>query len=106
VEGTGSYGAGLPHHLKAAGIAVVDGCQEIEAPPPIRHGKSDPKGTQVAARAVLSGETAGLVPKNRDGKVEMIRTLKGAHRSAVKACIQAVNLLVSATSSPRRWGEH
>jgi transposase len=91
VEGTGSYGAGLARHLKAAGIAVV----EVERPKRRhlrRNGKSDPIDAERAARAVLSGETAG-VPKSGDGRVEMIRTLRGARRSAVKARVQAANLL-------------
>ncbi len=92
VEGTGSYGAGLARHLRAAGIAVV----EVERPKR-RHlrrsrGKSDPKDAEAAARAVLAGEAAG-VPKSGDGKVEMIRTLRSARRSAVKARVQAANLL-------------
>jgi transposase len=91
VEGTGSYGAGLARHLKAAGIAVV----EVERPKRRhlrRNGKSDPKDAEAAARAVLAGEAAG-VPKSGDGKVEMVRTLRSARRSAVKARVQAANLL-------------
>jgi transposase len=92
VEGTSSYGAGLARHLKAAGITVV----EVERPKR-RHylrpnGKSDPIDAESAARAVLAGEATG-VPKSGDGKVEMIRTLRAARRSAVKARVQAVNLL-------------
>lgn len=91
VEGTGSYGAGLARHLKAAGIAVV----EVERPKRRhlrRRGKSDPIDAEAAARAVLAGEVAG-VPKSGDGIVEMIRTLRSARRSAVKARVQAANLL-------------
>ena len=72
VEGTSSYGAGLARHLRAAGIAVV----EVERPKRRhlrRKGKSDPIDAEAAARAVLSGEAAG-VPKSADGRVEMIRT--------------------------------
>ncbi len=91
VEGTGSYGAGLARHLKAAGIAVV----EVERPKRRhlrRKGKSDPIDAEAAARAVLAGQGAG-VPKSGDGRVEMIRTLRSARRSAVKARAQAANLL-------------
>lgn len=91
VEGTGSYGAGLARHLKAAGIAVV----EVERPKRRhlrRKGKSDPIDAEAAARAVLAGQGAG-VPKSGDGRVEMIRTLRSARRSAVKARVQAANLL-------------
>jgi transposase len=91
VEGTGSYGAGLARHLSAVGIAVV----EAERPKR-RHlpgnAKSDPIDAERAARAVLAGEAAG-VPKSADGEVEMIRTLRSARRSAVKARVQAANLL-------------
>ena len=69
VEGTGSYGARLARHLKAAGIAVV----EVERPKRRhlrRRGKSDPKDAEAAARTVLAGETAS-VPKSGDGLVEM-----------------------------------
>jgi transposase len=91
VEGTGSYGAGLARHLKGAGISVV----EIERPKRRhlrRRGKSDPIDADTAARAVLAGETAGM-PKGGDGCVEMLRTLRSARRSAVKARVQAANLL-------------
>ncbi len=91
LEGTGSYGAGLARHLKAAGIVVV----EVERPKRRhlrRRGKSDPKDAEAAARAVLAGEEAG-VPKSGDGRVEMVRTLRSARRSAVKARVGAANLL-------------
>jgi transposase len=92
VEGTGSYGAGLARHLRAAGIAVV----EVERPKRRhlrpRNGKSDSKDAESAARAVLAGEAAG-VPKSGDGRVEMTRTLRSARRSAVKARVHAANLL-------------
>jgi hypothetical protein len=73
------------------GIRVV----EVERPKRRhlkRNGKSDPKDAETAARAVLAGEVAG-VPKSADGKVEMIRTLRSARRSAVKARVQAANQL-------------
>lgn len=91
VEGTSSYGAGLARHLRAMGIAVV----EVERPKRRhlrRNGKSDPIDAEAAARAVLAGEAAG-VPKSGDGPVEMIRTLRSARHSAVKARSQAANQL-------------
>ena len=91
VEGTGSYGAGLSRYLSAAGIAVV----EVERPKRRhlrRRGKSDPIDAEAAARTVLAGEATG-VPKSGDGRVEMIRTLRSARCSAVKARTQAANLL-------------
>jgi transposase len=91
VEGTGSYGAGLARHFKTAGIPVM----EVERPKRRhlrRNGKSDPLDAEAAARAVLAGETAGE-PKSADGRVEMIRALRTARHSAVKARSQAANQL-------------
>jgi transposase len=91
VEGTSSYGAGLTRHLRAAGIGVF----EVERPKRRhlrRKGKSDSRDAEAAARAVLAGETAGE-PKSGDGRVEMIRVLRTARRSAVKARTQAANQL-------------
>ena len=56
--------------------------------------KSDPSDAERAARAVLAGEASG-VPKSADGRVEMIRTLRSARRSAIKARTQAANQLQS-----------
>lgn len=83
VEGTSSYGAGLTRHLRATRIVVF----EVERPKRRhlrRKGKSDSRDAEAAARAVLAGETAGE-PKSGDGRVEMIRVLRTARRSAVKA---------------------
>jgi transposase len=91
VEGTSSYGAGLARHLRAMAIPVM----EVERPKRRhlrRKGKSDPIDAEAAARAVLAGEAAG-VPKSGDGRVEMIRTLRSARHSAVKARSQAANQL-------------
>ena len=94
VEGTSSYGAGLARHLKSRGIEVL----EVERPKRRRGGsrrnveKSDPSDAERAARAVLAGEASG-VPKSGDGHVEMIRTLRAARRSAMKARTQAANQL-------------
>ena len=58
----------------------------------------------MAARAVLSG-TADAIPKSGEGEVEMIRMLKSAKDSAVKARTQAINqikaLAVTAPSELR-----
>jgi transposase len=94
VEGTSSYGAGLARHLRARGIEVL----EVERPerrrPSSRRNseKSDPSDAAAAARAVLAGQTSG-VSKSADGTVEMIRTLRAARRSAIKARTQAANQL-------------
>jgi hypothetical protein len=94
VEGTSSYGAGLARHLRARGIEVL----EVERLKHRRRSsrsnveKSDPSDAEAAARAVLAGEASG-VPKSGDGEVEMIRTLRAARRSAIKARTQAANQL-------------
>ena len=86
VEGTSSYGAGLTRHLRARGIEVL----EVERPKHRRRSsrqnveKSDPSDAEAAARAVLAGEASGE-PKSGDGEVEMIRALRAARRSAIKA---------------------
>jgi transposase len=54
--------------------------------------KSDSSDAEAAARAVLAGEASG-VPKSGDGRVEMIRALRAARRSAIKARTQAANQL-------------
>jgi transposase len=94
VEGTSSYGAGLARHLGAKGIEVL----EVERPKYRRRSsrrnleKSDPSDAEAAARAVLAGEASG-VPKSGNGTVEMIRALRAARRSAIKARTQAANQL-------------
>jgi transposase len=93
IEGTSSYGAGLARHLKAQGIEVL----EVERPKrrqrsSPRNAKSDPLDAESAARAVLADEASGL-PKSGEGSVEMIRALRAARRSAMKARTQAANQL-------------
>ncbi len=88
-------GLKLARHLKDAGIAVV----EVERPKRRhlrRRGKSDPIDAEAAARTVLAGQAAGE-PKSGDGRAEMIRTLRSARQSAVKARSQAANQLQSFT---------
>jgi transposase len=91
VEGTGSFGSGLARFLRARGIKV----SEVIRPKrrdQYRAGKSDPIDAEAAARAVLAGSATGQ-PKDADGRVEMIRNLRLARRSAVKARAAAVNQL-------------
>ena len=91
VEGTGAYGAGLARHLRATGQTVI----EVDRPDRKtrrQRGKSDPIDAYAAAAAVLSGAAAGT-PKTRDGRVEAIRTLRVARRSAIKGRTQAINQL-------------
>jgi transposase len=91
VEGTGVYGAGLTRSLVAGGLAVV----EVDRPDRKsrrQQGKSDPIDAYAAARAALSGRADGT-PKTRDGAVEMVRTLRVARSSAVKAKAVALTQL-------------
>lgn len=93
VEGAGSYGAALARHLRGADHQVI----EVVRPnrqARRRHGKSDPADAEAAARAVLSGEATGC-PKSGDDFVEMIRVLRVARATAVKARTQALNALKS-----------
>ena len=91
VEGTGSFGAGLTRFLRAEGIEVFEVIRPRRRDQ-YRSGKSDPIDAEAAARAVLAGTATGR-PKGADGEVEMIRTLRAARRSAVKARAQAANQL-------------
>lgn len=93
VEGTGSWGAGLHHHLSSHGIPVI----EVNRPNRQhrrRHGKSDTVDAIGAARAVISGE-ASTIPKTGDGPVEAIRLLRNTRRSAIKARTQTINQIRS-----------
>ena len=97
LEGTGSYGAALARHLRAAGVEVI----EVNAPDKAtrrRRGKTDTLDAQAAARAVLSGRATGTA-KTGDGPVEMLRIFKLAKASAVKARTQTIN---QPESRPRR----
>jgi transposase len=89
VEGTSSYGAAITRYLRTAEIAL----REVERPKRRhlhRSSKSDSGDAESATRAVLAGETAGE-PKSADGRVEMIRALRTARRSALKSRTQAAN---------------
>lgn len=92
IESTGAYGAGLARHLRSsAGMTLV----EVDRPDRSTRrskGKSDPIDAYAAARAAQSGTASGA-PKTRDGRVEAIRTLRLAKRSAIKARTQAMNQL-------------
>ncbi len=95
IEGTGSYGAGLARFLTSRGHRVI----EVNRPDRStrrRLGKSDPIDAEMAARAVLAG-VAQESPKSGADKVEMIRMLKGAKDSAVKARTQAINQMKALT---------
>jgi transposase len=97
VEGTGSYGAGLSRSLRSNDVRVVE-VNRTSRQHRRRHGKFDAADAEAAARAVLSGEATGE-PKAADGRVEMLRALKMARRSAVKARTQAANQLHALVST-------
>lgn len=81
IEGTGAYGAGLARLLRAKHVTVI----EVDRPDRKTRrfqGKSDPIDAIQAARAALAGERTGS-PKQRDGRVEALRNLRVARRSAV-----------------------
>jgi transposase len=88
VEGTGSYGAGLARFLREAGH-VVHEAGRPDRGRRHRHGKTDHLDAEGAARAVLGGQATAL-PKAGTGEVEMIRHLKVARDTAVKARTQAM----------------
>lgn len=81
VEGTSSYGAGLAHAARDAGLEVL----EVNRPDRSARraaGKSDPIDAYQAALAVLSGR-ATAAPKSQD--LHGLRAVELARRSAVKA---------------------
>ena len=91
VEGTGCYGAGLARFLDGQGQVVL----EVNRPDRSvrrRRGKSDPVDAEAAARAVLAGQ-ATAIPKTGSHLVEMIRCVRVARATAVKARTQAANAL-------------
>jgi transposase len=89
IEGTSNYGAGLTRFLRARGQVV------IEVLRPARRdrrfgGKSDPIDADAAAGAVQSGR-ATATPKAGDAGIELVRAVKIAKQTAIKARTQAVN---------------
>lgn len=83
IEGTGSYGAGLARAMRRAGHRVVE-VNRGDRRTRRAAGKSDTVDAEVAARSVLAGQ-ATAIPKTADGAVEMMRQLKIARDTAVKA---------------------
>ncbi|WP_262704350.1 MULTISPECIES: transposase [Streptomyces] len=88
VEGTGAYGAGLTRYLRRKGMNVVEVIRPGRQTRRRAGGKSDAIDAEAAARAVQAGTVMGKA-KSQDGPVEMIRTLRLARRSAMKARTQA-----------------
>ncbi len=98
IEGTGSYGAGLTRALTVMGLRVIE-VGRVNRQLRRRRGKTDTVDAESAARAVLAGD-ADAEPKFGDGAVEMIRHLKIARDTALKARTQTMitlkTLLVNA----------
>lgn len=88
IEGTGSYGAGLASFTRRQSVKVVE-CNQCDRRKRRRDGKSDTLGAETAARSVLAG-TATAVPKHADGAAEMVREIKIAKDTAVKARSAAI----------------
>jgi transposase len=98
VEGTGSYGAGLASYLRRHAMRVVE-VSGVDRRKRRRDGKDDTLDAEAAARSLLAG-TSTAVPKTADGVAEMVRQLKIARDTAVKARASAMialkQLLVNA----------
>src|SRR5215210_2791862 len=103
IEGTGSYGAGLARFLRAAGHTVYEAGRPDRGLRH-RHGKTESLDAEGAARAVLGGQATAL-PKSGTSEAEMIRHLKVARDTAVKARTQAMlslkAIIVSALAALR-----
>jgi transposase len=103
VESTGSYAAGLVRYLRQEDIAVRE-VNQPHAHSRRRVGKSDPIDAEMAARLWLAGK-ATAIPKQTDGIVEAIRTLRVARNSAVKArtiaLVQTRDLIITAPAALR-----
>jgi len=88
IEGTGSYGAGLTSAVRRAGYQVIE-VNRGDRRARRANGKSDTMDAELAARSVLAGQS-NAVPKTADGAVEMMRQLKIARDTAVKARTSAI----------------
>ena len=104
IEGTASYGAGVTDYVRRHGHRVI----EVNRPDRRErrlNGKSDALDAENAARAVLSGR-ATATPKAADGQIEMLRQIKIAKDTAVRARTRAIvtlkTLVVTAPPVPRR----
>lgn len=105
IEGPGHYGAGLAQYLRAQGIEVSE-VGRLKRQRRARYGKSDDADAAGAAAMVLAGEDLG-VPKTADGPAEMVRVLRVARTSAVRARAKAVTALKSLiVTAPDELREH
>jgi transposase len=103
IEGTGSYGVGLASYVRRHALRVVE-VSHCDRRKRRSHGKSDTLDAETAARSVLAG-LATAVPKSADGAAEMVRQIKVARDTAVKAKSAAIitlkTLIVNAPSELR-----
>jgi transposase len=88
IEGTGSYGVGLASFVRRQGLRVVE-VSHCDRRKRRTHGKSDTIDAETAARSVLAG-IATAIPKAADGAAEMVRQIKVARDTAVKARSAAI----------------
>ena len=95
IEGTSSYGAGLTRHLRARGIEVLRWSARSTGGEAHVVTSRSPTLRRRAGRASGFGREASGEPKSGEGRVEMIRALRSARRSAIKARTQAANQLQS-----------
>ena len=103
IEGTGSYGAGLASFVRRQAVRVVE-VNHCDRRQRRRNGKTDTLDAEAAARAVLAG-IATAIPKTGDGASEMVREIKVAKDTAVKARSTAIitlkTLVVNAPAALR-----
>jgi transposase len=88
IEGTGSYGVGLASFARRHAVRVVE-VNHGDRRKRRNNGKSDTIDAEAAARSVLSG-IATAIPKTADGASEMVRQIKIARDTAVKARSSAI----------------
>ena len=88
IEGTGSYGVGLASYVRRQALRVVE-VSHCDRRKRRNNGKSDTLDAETAARSVLAG-LATAVPKSADGAAEMVRQIKVARDTAVKARSAAI----------------
>ena len=88
IEGTGSYGVGLTSYVRRQAVRVVE-VNHCDRRKRRNNGKSDTLDAETAARSVLAG-IATAVPKSADGAAEMVRQVKIARDTAVKARSAAI----------------
>ena len=103
IEGTGVYGAGLARYLAGEGVAMLEGDRPDRKTRRFA-GKSDPLDAEAAARTALARKRTGI-PKQRDGRVEALRNLRVARRSAIDQradCQRRIKSLIVTAPEPLR----